>query len=319
MRIYIDDGSTNIKMLWEQDQEGEVVKISPNSFKRGWGTAFGTGKPFNYTVDNEKYSFDIIDPDNLPTNNVAWQYSPLNAVAVQHALQISGLPPQEVEIVVTLPLAEFYDQDAQYRMDNIQRKKDNLMREVQVSRNEPFKIIKVTVRPESIPAGISLCDSLKPNHSVLIIDIGGTTTDISLVSGQMTSVSRIYGDPTLGVSLVTNEVKRALANASTETSSYNADQLIINRKDESYWLDNINCVDDIPMVKDVMNSSIERLNTRVLDAVNTFKGYTHAMVIGGGAELSADAIRAQITIQPERFYVAKEPQFALVRGLKQLG
>ncbi len=39
MRIYIDDGSTNIKMLWEQDQEGEVIKISPNSFKRGWGTA----------------------------------------------------------------------------------------------------------------------------------------------------------------------------------------------------------------------------------------------------------------------------------------
>lgn len=50
---------------------------------------------------------------------------------------------------------------------------------------------KVTVRPESIPAGISLCDELRPNHSVLIIDIGGTTTDISMVSGQMTSVSRI--------------------------------------------------------------------------------------------------------------------------------
>ncbi|EML9905358.1 MULTISPECIES: plasmid segregation protein ParM domain-containing protein [Morganellaceae] len=319
MRIYIDDGSTNIKMLWEQDQEGEVIKISPNSFKRGWGTAFGTGKPFNYTVDNEKYSFDIIDPDNLPTNNVAWQYSPLNAVAVQHALQISGLPPQEVEIVVTLPLAEFYDQDAQYRMDNIQRKKDNLMREVQVSRNEPFKIKKVTVRPESIPAGISLCDELKPNHSVLIIDIGGTTTDISMVSGQMTSVSRIFGDPTLGVSLVTNEVKRALVNASTETSSYNADQLIINRHDENYLLDNINSVDDIQMVKDAMNSSIERLNTRVLDAVSTFKGYTHVMVIGGGAALSADAIRKKIAIQPERFYVAEEPQFALVRGLKLLG
>lgn len=118
---------------------------------------------------------------------------------------------------------------------------------------------------------------------------------------------------------MTNEVKRALVNASTETSSYNADQLIINRHDENYLLDNINSVDDIQMVKDAMNSSIERLNTRVLDAVSTFKGYTHVMVIGGGAALSADAIRKKIAIQPERFYVAEEPQFALVRGLKLLG
>ncbi len=115
MRIYIDDGSTNIKMLWEQDQEGEVIKISPNSFKRGWGTAFGTGKPFNYTVDNEKYSFDIIDPDNLPTNNVAWQYSPLNAVAVQHALQISGLPPKRLK-----SLSLYHWQNFTIRMRNIE-------------------------------------------------------------------------------------------------------------------------------------------------------------------------------------------------------
>ena len=119
---FIDDGSTNIKMLWEQDGE-TFTHISPNSFKRGWSATFGSGKPFNYTVDDEKYSFDLITPDALPTNNIDWQYSPLNSIAVHHALLTSGLEPQDVEIVVTLPLTEFYDEDAQYRLDNIERKK----------------------------------------------------------------------------------------------------------------------------------------------------------------------------------------------------
>ncbi len=42
MRIFIDDGSTNIKMLWEQDGE-TFTHISPNSFKRGWSATFGSG------------------------------------------------------------------------------------------------------------------------------------------------------------------------------------------------------------------------------------------------------------------------------------
>ncbi len=86
-----------------------------------------------------------------------------------------------------------------------------LLRDVKLNKGVVFNITKVTVRPESIPAGISLCDELKPSHSVLIIDLGGTTLDISMVAGQMTSVSRIYGDPKLGVSLVTDAVKLALA------------------------------------------------------------------------------------------------------------
>ncbi len=133
-----------------------------------------------------------------------------------------------------------------------------------------FNITKVTVRPESIPAGISLCDELKPSHSVLIVDLGGTTLDISMVAGQMTSVSRIYGDPKLGVSLVTDAVA-ALARANTDTSSYNVDQIIINRHDEEYLTDNINDPDAVSEVKKVINNSIERLTTRVLTAIDTLK------------------------------------------------
>lgn len=143
----------------------------------------------------------------------------------------------------------------------------------------------MTVRPESIPAGIGLCDSLVPAHSVLIVDLGGTTLDVSMVAGQMTAVSRVFGDSNLGVSLVTKEVRQALAKANTETSNYNVDQLIINRDDEDYLTDNINDPSAIDDVKKAISSSIERLRTRVLDVISDFKGYTHVMVIGGARRL----------------------------------
>ena len=95
----------------------------------------------------------------------------------------------------------------------------------------------------------------------------------------MTSVSRIYGDPKLGVSLVTDAVKLALARANTDTSSYNVDQIIINRHDEAYLTDNINDPDAVSEVKKVITNSIERLITRVLTAIDSFKGYSHLLVL----------------------------------------
>ena len=318
MRIYIDDGSTHIKMLWEQ--HGKMfTHISPNSFKRGWSATFGSGKPFNYTTGKEKYSFDLISPDALTTSNIGWQYSPLNAVAVHHALLTSGIAPQCVDIVVTLPLTEFYDEDAQYRLDNIERKKQNLLQPVVLNNGQVFTITRVTVRPESIPAGITLCDQLSPSNSVLIVDLGGTTLDISQVAGQMSSVSRIYGDPALGVSLVTDEVQQALRKAGMSLSRYNVDRLIIKRFDDTYLANNINdpcAVDDI---KQAIQSGIARYQARVLEAVDRFKGYTHVAVVGGGACLLAEAIRTHVNLREDRFFVAQDPQFALVHGLKAIG
>lgn len=318
MRIYIDDGSTHIKMLWEQHGK-TYTHISPNSFRRGWSATFGSSKPFNYTAGKEKYSFDLISTDTLTTSNIEWQYSPLNAVAVHHALQTSGVAPQCVDIVVTLPLAEFYDEDAQYRLDNIERKKQSLLQPVELNNGHLFTITRVTVRPESIPAGIALCDQLSSSNSVLIVDLGGTTLDISQVAGQMSSVSRICGDPALGVSLVTDEVQQALRKAGMALSRYNVDRLIIKRFDDTYLANNINDPRTVDGIKQAIHSGIARYRTRVLEAIERFKGYTHVAVVGGGACLLADAIRTHVNLREERFFVAQDPQFALVHGLKAIG
>ncbi|PAW13531.1 hypothetical protein CKJ89_30500, partial [Klebsiella pneumoniae] len=78
MLVFIDDGSTNIKLQW-QESDGTIKQhISPNSFKREWQSLLVIKGSFNYTLNGEQYSFDPISPDAVVTTNIAWQYSDVN-------------------------------------------------------------------------------------------------------------------------------------------------------------------------------------------------------------------------------------------------
>lgn len=318
MKIFVDDGSTNIKMLWK---EGDEVRrsISPNSFKREWAVSFGADKVFNYSFNGENYTFDPISADAMVTTNIAWQYSDVNVVAVHHALLNSGLEPQPVDIVVTLPLAEYYNRDNQPCTENIRRKEENLQKPVTLNDGVTFTVRSVRVMPESIPAGFDVVSKLDDLDSLLIVDLGGTTLDISHVRAKMRGISRIYGDSGLGVSLMTQEVRAAMAVARTRGSSFLADELIIHRHDEEFLRRRINDATRLTVVQDAIRESHHRLINRVTDAVKSFESYSHVMVIGGGAELIADAVRQFCGVREDRFFLSKDPQFDLVNGMSAIG
>lgn len=318
MKIFMDDGSTNIKMKWEAD--GEIRQmISPNSFKPQWSVPFGAQPVFNYSMNGEQYSFDPVAADAVVTTNVAWQYSDVNVVAVHHALLQTELVPCEVDITVTLPLSEYYNRDNQPDNEAIRRKEQSLMRPVTLNGGKTFTVRSVAVMPESIPAGFSVLQTMDPLESLLIVDLGGTTLDISQVTGRMSGITRIYGDSTIGVSLMTSAVRDVLRVARTHGSSYLADEMIIHRSDDSYLAARINDTTRLPEVKSTLTESENRLTKRVLNAVSSFEGYTHVMVIGGGAEIVAGAIREHCGIRPERFFKTDSPQYDLVNGMFEIG
>lgn len=318
MKFFIDDGSTNIKMQWTDGNEVKRL-ISPNSFKREWAVTFGSEPVFNYTFNGEQYSFDPISADALVTTNVAWQYSDVNVVAVHHALLKTGIAPQEVDIVVTLPLAEFYNRDNQPCEENIRRKQASLMRPVTLNGGKTFVIRNVDVMPESIPAGYSVVKDLDDLDSMLIIDLGGTTLDISHVRARMRGISRIYGNPELGVSLMTQDVRAALSMARTRSSSLLADEIIIHRHDDAFLSKRINDLSRLELVKTALHDSHQRLITRVLEPISSFNGYSHVMVIGGGAELIAGAVKKHCGLREDRFFISESPQYDLVNGMHEIG
>lgn len=321
MRIFVDDGSTNIKLAWVEDGAVKTL-ISPNSFKPEWSmtlqglTDATIPASANYEIDGEKYSFDQLSPDAVRTTETRYQYSDVNVVAIHHALMQSGIAPQPVDIVVTLPLGEYLDENDQPNLANIERKKNNVRRTVTVQGRENFTIRKVSVLPESVPAGFDVLKDLNDLESLLIVDIGGTTLDIAHVRSKMSGFTKTYCDPKTGVSIITEAVKHAMdVNVSTRTSSYFADRLIQSRDDNEFLTRYIPNAEQREQILTVLRDREKKLQHRVADSVGRFAGFTHVMVVGGGASLVAGAVKKATGVGDNRFFVSDNPQFDLVLGM----
>ena len=318
MRIFVDDGSTNIKLAWREDGKVNTF-ISPKSFKPEWSlNMFTKGVSSNYEIEGEKFSFDPGSPDAVVTTETRYQYSQINVVAIHHALLLSGIKPQKVDVVVTLPLSEYLDANFQPKAENIKRKKNSIKRPVHLDgAAEGFTIDKVTVLPESIPAGFSVLSTLEDDDSLLIVDLGGTTLDVSHVRSKMSGITSVWCDPKVGVSMLTNGIKNTLS-TNTRISSLQADNIIINRN-KSGWLKHR--IPDEKLREQVIltiNEKSRLLVNRVLSVLDRFSGYTHMMCVGGGGNLIAEYIKTTMKIPSERFYLSQNPQFDLVLGMLEI-
>ncbi|WP_222149645.1 plasmid segregation protein ParM domain-containing protein, partial [Escherichia coli] len=86
MKIFCDDGSTNVKLAWF---EGKTLKsaVSVNSFRHNWKVeGLGSSRTYNYLLDGRKYTYDPVSEDAISTTHIEYQYSDTNVLAVHHAL-----------------------------------------------------------------------------------------------------------------------------------------------------------------------------------------------------------------------------------------
>ena len=316
VNIYCDDGSTNVKLAWF---EGDALRtcISANSFRHGWKVAEFSAATFNYQVGALKYTWDSVSRDAIPTTNVDYQYGDLNLLAVHHALLNSGLEPQPVNLTVTLPLSEYYDQDCQRNEENIRRKRENLMRELTLNKGRAFTVQSVKVMPESLPAAFTRLAEIKPgpDETTLIIDLGGTTLDAGVIVGQFEDISAVHGNPSVGVSQVTRAAAGALRAADSETSALIADSVIRNRADGEYLQRVINDAGKIDYVRTRIDEAVASLAARVTSELIAFRNVNRVFLVGGGASLIEGAIRQSWPLAAERIEVIGDPQLALAREI----
>ncbi|EOV8839288.1 plasmid segregation protein ParM domain-containing protein [Cronobacter dublinensis] len=316
MNIYCDDGSTNVKLAWFMNGEIQTT-ISPNSFRHGWKVTDLVANAFNYQIGALRYSWDSVSRDAVPTTNVEYQYGDLNLLAVHHALLKSDLPPQPVKLTVTLPLSEYYDHDCQKNELNIQRKRENLMRELVVNKRDGFTITDVSVLPESLPAAFSRLAQLNPGQAetTLIIDLGGTTLDAGVIVGQFDDISAVHGNPGIGVSSVTRAAHAALRIAETETSSLIADEVIRRRKDRAFLNSIINDSSRIDYVVEKIEEAVITLGALVTNELARYRSVNRVLLVGGGAPLIENAVRQAWPLADDRIEIISEPQLALAREI----
>lgn len=320
-KIFCDDGSTAVKLAWFDDADKRHTLVSHNSFKEGWNTSgFGSEKTFNYLVDGEKYAFDTHNPSAMITTNIEYQYGVENRLAVHHALLQTGLEPQDVELWVTLPVSEYFTVDMQENSENINKKIDNLKKNITLNKGTVFTIKKIHVLPESLPAALTSleADNVTELESSLVVDLGGTTLDCGAISGRYKGVSRVSGEPGLGVTLVTTAAMNALKQAGSQTSYYIADQLVRNKDDTELFENVVNDSSRIDAVKSVIESSIARLSERVIQHLQSYKGVNRIYLTGGGAVLIYPAIRAAFPLLKDKVKILPDAQLALVTSIAEI-
>lgn len=315
-KIYCDDGSTNVKLAWNEGNELKTF-ISSNSFRHGWKVSDLNDNVFNYEIGTLKYTWDSVSSDAISTTNVEYQYGDLNLLSVHHALLNSGIAPQKIDLTVTLPLSEYYDHNSQKNIKNIERKKNNLLRNFRRNNKEVFHINSVEVMPESLPAAFSRLEEIKPTESetTLIIDLGGTTLDAGVIVGQFDDITAIHGNSRLGVSLVTRATQAALKNAESETSPLIADKVIKNRHDREFLKNIINNNSKIEHVIAEIENSISALSSLVINDLARFRNVNRIFLVGGGAYLIEGAIRQSWSLQHDRIEIIPDPQLSLAREI----
>ncbi|WP_163936483.1 plasmid segregation protein ParM domain-containing protein [Paraferrimonas sp. SM1919] len=320
LKIAIDDGSTNVKVCWYQGGKIKSV-ISPNSFRKDWKSAAlrAETKVYNYQVGTTKYTFDATSDKALSTTHIDYQYDDQNLLAVHHALLQTGLQPQPVEIVVTLPITEYYNaDDCQKNEAKIERKRQNLLRKITLNKGEVFDIVDVKVMPESLPAVLSTLLSANVHEFTksLVIDLGGTTLDMGIVVGEYDDVSGIYGNNEIGVCMVTDAARKALAAADSDASYLVSNELIKNRHDDEFVEAVLNDLSKKEIVLEKIETKIAELGSQVAFEAKKFAKHPHRIyLVGGGAALIEPAIREAYATLGDKIQLMDDAQLALAKEM----
>lgn len=319
MKVYCDDGSTATKLAWIEDGKMKLFVLQ-NGFVEKWkNNTFW--EVHNYIVNGKKYSYSPNSDEIISTTNINYQYRPINTLGIQEALQQSGLKPQEIDLVVTLPITEYYNTDAQENKENIKKKINNLKEKVELNNGDVFTFNDIKVLPESIPsvAPILSIDNVQERELSLVVDLGGTTLDCGLIRGVFNDVIKTTGNQNLGVGQIIKQVQNALMKADTELNFNDTDSLIRDMVKNLNIAQYINNKSMISHVKKALEIAMTQLSDSVIGHIEeNYKGFHRIYLTGGGAEFLLSPFKKHWYVLGDKVKKIDEPQTALVKALVAL-
>ncbi|HGY9608192.1 plasmid segregation protein ParM domain-containing protein [Vibrio harveyi] len=176
--VSIDDGSSAIKVAY-YDKNNKLQTFSFDSRVVEGHIVTGDEDTVNYTVDGKPYHVTKGSAHTIPTNTEDYQVSVASRILVHHALRKCGVVGS-VNIVVTIPPAQFFTSTMGKNVERVSRKEENLLGAIKYLGSDPVvQINEIHVLPESFAAfhRIARTNGLDVASS-LCVDIGGFTTDI---------------------------------------------------------------------------------------------------------------------------------------------
>lgn len=316
----IDDGFRQIKLLSSDNHRLTQLSVVGPGFTLGGSIAqssidagFGA-----YRTDGRDFTVDPDISNKEGTRYDGYALSDLNRVLVHHALYSAGFGGKDVILATGLPYERFYQSGDE---DLLSKKMANLAIAVESMTGAAApNIVKQHVFPQAVMAYMDYAyddelndfrPGIKPDTPVVVIDVGGGTTDIATVlpNGHAPKVDHLKsGTIKAGVLDTLKELTARLERRFSFTGVRESllERCIRTRKVFLRGQEH-DIADDVAAAVDLAVQPILReLQRRVGAAAEETP-----LLVGGGAALVADALR----LAYPHLVVASDPEFANARGM----
>ena len=317
--VVIDEGSAQAKATYRTIDGTIVTRIVPSRIAEqakvdlnGYAeSAYFTEEGGEYTVDGD---FDDIIRTNIPS----YQTSEGNRALIHETLRLAGFGGHSVRVAVTLPMNQFFSkvQGAPINQKLIAKKKRNVLGGIKSAAGHALaEIIDCKVYPEGIPALFDTIrddeGSLKPGYEegmkILVVDIGGTTTDVSVVTPNGTIEA--YDSFNTGVLAVAERFSEL---AAPEFGLKRIPRALAEASLKSGRLKNM----DVSELVTRASRNVMKTILRELEAmVQTPALLDRILIVGGGAALMGNALAEEMGVSA---LIPENPDMAISRGIFKL-
>lgn len=318
--IGVDDGFAGTKIFGDHpEKDGEVVQhIIPSRARSGRHaiTSVLSDKDDSdaYEAGGENWTVGkYLDGEDTRFEHYAT--SSMNRAIVNHALNSAGFSGKEVAIITGLPFTKFYSNTGTVNKDLVKAKMASLMEPVKrVSGRENAVISEHRVSAEALCAVIDIMVDIKGNYKpttemMAVVDIGGNTTDICVVTPSIAIDHKRSGTKNIGMLNVYNSISDLIESEFGVSSLQDEDirQSVITKKIKMWGEDKD--------ISHIVNSSLEDEAGNIVREANRRFGQgadlSKIILVGGGAEPMYPFINKHFA----NAFLPEDAEFANARGM----
>ncbi|ABM21129.1 MULTISPECIES: ParM/StbA family protein [Marinobacter] len=339
-RRAIDNGYNHHKVAWVEDGKIKTIKypaILGSSTEAM--TELGGGYANMYeSTSGERFVVDEHVSNRISLRTGDYGLTEGNRVLVNHGLRETGIKPDdEVMLVTSLPVRDFFSSDGSRNEDLIAGQKESMMKPVKVVLNntdDPVRvanIVRSDVVSEAVAAAFDFLvdnvgESAKPLHAPLaVLDFGGSTFDVVTLTKDLRIRHASSGTLKRGTMDIIEPLKRLLLKHAqemkikvSEIPDWMINQVMATGKMPYFSYEDGKPKNTEMPVNDVIEAAaaetVSEIKAFVKQKIANFSEYQAVLLVGGGSLLCRKLFRDWEELP--QFIVMDE--FANARGMLKL-
>lgn len=319
LKVVVDNGYAQQKIAYYTKDNGtnRIVLMSLPSRAQIGAVNFSVEGQLldSYTVKGTRWTVGENVPDAESIRGVKYAYSDLNVVLVNNSLIYAGFGGSKVHLGTSLPFSHWMAANGPNK-ELIDKVKASLQTECTHHGDQDVAtIVKHNVYMESIAAAIDymLSDEdgsvrNKIQGGIAIVDIGGNTTDISVMESANSINRQRSGSEKIGVIDVRNDLKELLQ------EKFRLEKVTDSLLDQAIRSNTIKLFGEVENVHDEVaaakQNTTRKIISRVEEKVGDAADLDKVIFVGGGAAALKEVISTY-----KHGYVPENPEFSNARGM----